>query len=170
MASHYLWSTPPAHTTTPQHWLLLLLSYPPCALSSSQPCWCSGEWDGAEPLDLCPWEEHVQGRVAGTSACSEHLFAWPHRCHKRGGYDVENEEKIKLGITVNHWGCQVLARWDPDWAWASDGVGGHLGALLVHAGWGHYVDPMLELGRSWRQFELGKAAGWIWPEPLGCPV
>uniref|UniRef100_A0A8D2NGS8 Proheparin-binding EGF-like growth factor n=1 Tax=Zonotrichia albicollis TaxID=44394 RepID=A0A8D2NGS8_ZONAL len=24
------------------------------------------------------------------------------RCHKRGGYDVENEEKIKLGITVNH--------------------------------------------------------------------
>ncbi|XP_031462948.1 proheparin-binding EGF-like growth factor [Phasianus colchicus] len=24
------------------------------------------------------------------------------RCHKRGVYDVENEEKIKLGITVNH--------------------------------------------------------------------
>ncbi|XP_065591019.1 proheparin-binding EGF-like growth factor [Cyrtonyx montezumae] len=24
------------------------------------------------------------------------------RCHKRGAYDVENEEKIKLGITVNH--------------------------------------------------------------------
>uniref|UniRef100_A0A663N127 Heparin binding EGF like growth factor n=1 Tax=Athene cunicularia TaxID=194338 RepID=A0A663N127_ATHCN len=24
------------------------------------------------------------------------------RCHKRGVYDVENEEKIKLGISVNH--------------------------------------------------------------------
>ncbi|XP_057265867.1 proheparin-binding EGF-like growth factor [Pezoporus wallicus] len=24
------------------------------------------------------------------------------RCHKRGVYDVESEEKIKLGITVNH--------------------------------------------------------------------
>ncbi|EMP36348.1 Proheparin-binding EGF-like growth factor [Chelonia mydas] len=24
------------------------------------------------------------------------------RCHKRGVYDVENEEKIKLGITGNH--------------------------------------------------------------------
>lgn len=41
-------------------------------------------------------------RVAGTSPCPEHPFAWPCRCHKRGGYDVENEEKIKLGITVNH--------------------------------------------------------------------
>lgn len=44
----------------------------------------------------------MQGRLAGSSLCSEHLFAWPHRCHKRGVYDVENEEKIKLGITVNH--------------------------------------------------------------------
>lgn len=25
------------------------------------------------------------------------------RCHKKGVYDVENEEKVKLGITVNHW-------------------------------------------------------------------
>lgn len=41
-------------------------------------------------------------RVAGASPCPEHPFAWPRRCHKRGGYDVENEEKIKLGITVNH--------------------------------------------------------------------
>ncbi|XP_053935721.1 proheparin-binding EGF-like growth factor [Cuculus canorus] len=24
------------------------------------------------------------------------------RCHKRGVYDVENEEKIKLGLTMNH--------------------------------------------------------------------
>ncbi|XP_062985772.1 proheparin-binding EGF-like growth factor [Elgaria multicarinata webbii] len=24
------------------------------------------------------------------------------RCHKQGVYDVENEEKVKLGITVNH--------------------------------------------------------------------
>ncbi|XP_048371313.1 proheparin-binding EGF-like growth factor [Sphaerodactylus townsendi] len=24
------------------------------------------------------------------------------RCHKKGVYDVENEEKVKLGITVNH--------------------------------------------------------------------
>uniref|UniRef100_A0A8D2Q4D8 Proheparin-binding EGF-like growth factor n=1 Tax=Varanus komodoensis TaxID=61221 RepID=A0A8D2Q4D8_VARKO len=24
------------------------------------------------------------------------------RCHRQGGYDVENEEKVKLGITVNH--------------------------------------------------------------------
>lgn len=42
------------------------------------------------------------GRVVRTSPCSKHFFAWPHRCHKRGVYDVENEEKIKLGITVNH--------------------------------------------------------------------
>ncbi|XP_053169479.1 proheparin-binding EGF-like growth factor [Hemicordylus capensis] len=24
------------------------------------------------------------------------------RCHKKGVYDVENEEKVKLGVTVNH--------------------------------------------------------------------
>lgn len=25
------------------------------------------------------------------------------RFHKRGGYDVENEEKVKLGLASNHW-------------------------------------------------------------------
>lgn len=30
------------------------------------------------------------------------------RCHKQGVYDVESEEKVKLGVTVNHWGVLNL--------------------------------------------------------------